>query len=241
MIRSLLVLFFFVSVSCSKNKHLPYVVHLPQVHSTDNGLWESVEDNLSLTQQIIESQLEILHILLQHQPAAVFVEAYILFVTRSDLSHFYLQDVQEHFRGAIPTSESELTETQRQILYEFGAPSVALALGSISKIHPTSDYQFEASILARLKQLISAPQAEGIYFLEDAEVKNLIFDMREQKALEKIKQYVEINKPTAQIFLIYGALHYFSPFDSKLPFIVLRKMGSCSELLVSKLGFNSKL
>ena len=190
------------------------VTHLGQLHAVPG----KAPDNF--VSSVISSQTEIVRFLRSNKDSAVVLEG----LTESLTPALFLQLSKQEpsivgaakliFPKGIPESAKELTELQREFLYESGAARTMWYLGELKQVHKAITPEASEKIDAQVKKLgedkYGKAWALAVEF--DKELKALIFDKRETAAFAEV---ASLRKDGAKaIILIFGQGHNFARFGA---------------------------
>lgn len=182
------------------------ILLIPQTHATVlSGSLQVIPENANKT---IRSQFAIAKYLEKNKNLPVFSEQVSTDATVQTVSVEFRRlanQIRALFPSGLPIQFDQLTDTQKDVLAKAGGDAISFILHNTERLHRVVENdQIENEIIGKVSNWArNNPYATT----EPPEIKNLIFDVREQLALEQINNFFHSNPGLKDAVLIFGSDH----------------------------------
>lgn len=171
--------------------------------------FEALPDTMSLTRD----QLHSLTTLLTDSRTPATLREH--FVQEYGFALMYYGRVAKAFEnGIVPDRWEDLTDDQKLVLYQFGAPPLALLLGYVGEIRgATSPERLE--VVTMTAEIVHGDASNKRLWPDQLspELAKIVFEERETDALVLIARYAETQPDLRKVLLVYGASHLFEDYS----------------------------
>lgn len=185
------------------------IVLLPQTHpSILKGKLEVTPENFDLTAR---SQFSIAKYLEKNKNIAVFSEQVSTDQTVQTVSADFKKtaaQIKIMFPEGLPNSFDELSDDQKNVIAKAGGDAISFILRNTIRLHRVVENDaVEDQLINQVTAWVNNnPQAKTY----TPEIYNIIFNVREELALDQINNYFASNPTKQKVILIFGSDHYLS-------------------------------
>jgi hypothetical protein len=193
--------------SVSDCKHR--ILLLPQTHPTIlGGSRQVLPENFD---QTVRSQFSIAKYLEHHKNLPVFSEQVSRDQTVQTVSPDFRQfaaQTKSMFPSGLPQDFNDLTDEQKNVIAQSGGDAISFILRNTDMLHRVVENdQVQNQLIDKVSDWA---QKNPYATIAPPEIVNIIFNVRENLALDQINNYIKANPSQQDIVLIYGSDHYYS-------------------------------
>lgn len=170
------------------------IIYYPQLHQT-----KSMLDNAALMDLVAFDQYRLLTFIRDNPDLVVFRESLCEEFNPDSGTEQTLRTVANEQFKHVPSSFNNTYQVQRNLLYEKGGVFIALYLGLITAVQPTTTTAFCTKWDAKIMGPLGWSHMP------------VIFQEREKDAVVRINKYLEMH-PSKRVLLVFGAAHDFSSY-----------------------------
>jgi hypothetical protein len=185
------------------------ILLLPQTHPTVlSGSLKIAPENFDETAR---SQFSIAKYLEQHKDLPVFSEQVSSDKTLQTVSPDFRKvaaQIKSMFPNGLPSNFDELTDDQKNVISRAGGDAISFILRNTDMLHRVVENdQIEYQLIGKVSGWAQKnPEATTA----PPEIVNIIFNVRENMALDQINNYIKSHPNQRDVVLIYGSDHYYS-------------------------------
>lgn len=186
------------------------IFFLPQTHPTIlGGSLQIAPENFDKTAR---SQFAIAKYLENNKGVSVFSEQVSSDQKVETMSAEFKQtaaQIKEMFPGGLPAFYENLTDDQKNVIARAGGDAISFILRNTDMLHRVVENdQIQDQLIKQVSDYVQNNPYATSY--SSPEIYNIIFNVRENLALDEINKYFQSNPLQRNVILIYGSDHYYS-------------------------------